>query len=338
MRILIATDAYYPQVNGVVRSYESLSTTLIEMGHEVTFLTHYSFRTIPFVDDIRFSLATPWGVASKLKGEEYDHIHIATEGPIGWATRSYCLRNRVRFTTSYHTKFPEYISIRTGIPESLSYTLFRFFHNAGDGIMVSTDSMITDLSSRGFSPLMKWGRGVDHGIFNPSRELLIGFENLRRPVFLYVGRISPEKNIEGFLNLELPGSKVLIGDGPDMNRLQKEFPQAHFKGVLKGTDLASVYASSDVFVFPSVNDTFGLVMIEALACGTPVAAFPVPGPIDVIGDSGAGVLDCDLRAACLEALKIPREKALAHGRTFTWEKSAKEFLTNVGNTGNIRRA
>jgi 1,2-diacylglycerol 3-alpha-glucosyltransferase/glucuronosyltransferase len=328
MRILLMTDAWKPQVNGVVRSLESVGRALREIGTDIDFLTPQGFATVPLptYGEIRIALASPWAVAKRLDAVAAEHIHIATEGPLGLAARRYCLRTKRVFTTSYHTRFPEYITARTRIPEKITYALLRRFHNAGYGIMVSTKSLADDLKSRGFQRLMRWSRGVDHGQFNPSKAKTL---DLPRPIFLYAGRLAPEKNLEAFLSLDLPGSKLIAGDGPSRRALQTRYPQAHFIGMQEPDALAVYYASSDVFVFPSLTDTFGIVLIEALACGLPVAALPVPGPLDVIGTSGAGVLDTDLRAACLAALEIPREKARAHALTFTWANSARQFLDNV---------
>jgi len=328
MRILVVTDAWKPQVNGVVRSLESVGRALREIGTDIDFLTPQGFATVPLptYDDIRLALASPWAVAKRLDTAAADHIHIATEGPLGLAARRYCRRTKRVFTTSYHTRFPEYITARTRIPEEITYALLRRFHNAGYGIMVSTKSIADDLTSHGFQRLMRWSRGVDNSQFNPSKAKTL---DLPRPIFLYAGRLAPEKNLEAFLSLDLPGSKLIAGDGPSRRALQASYPQAHFIGMQDPDALAVYYASSDVFVFPSLTDTFGIVLIEALACGLPVAALPVPGPLDVIGTSGAGVLDTDLRAACLAALEIPREEARAHALTFTWANSARQFLDNV---------
>lgn len=328
MRILIATDAWRPQVNGVVRSLESVATALREFGAEIEFLTPQGFATIPLptYSEIRLALASQRAVAKRIEGAAIDHIHIATEGPVGYAARRYCLRSKRPFTTSYHTRFPEYVAARTRIPETITYALLRRFHNAGSGVMVSTASIAHDLQDRGFQRLMYWSRGVDHSQFTPAKASVM---NLPRPIFLYAGRLALEKNVESFLALDLPGSKVIVGDGPLRRSLQTAYPDAHFLGAQTGDALAVHYASADVFVFPSRTDTFGMVILEALACGLPVAALPVPGPLDVIGTSGAGVLDNDLRAACLAALDIPREKARAHALTFTWADSARQFLDNI---------
>jgi 1,2-diacylglycerol 3-alpha-glucosyltransferase/glucuronosyltransferase len=294
----------------------------------VDYLTPQGFATVPLptYGEIRLALASPWAVVRKLDAAAADHIHIATEGPLGFAARRYCLRRQRIFTTSYHTRFPEYISARTPIPEEITYALLRRFHNAGNGVMVSTKSVADELKNRGFRRLLRWSRGVEHSIFNPSKAITL---DLPRPIFLFAGRVAPEKNIEAFLSLDLPGSKLIVGDGPSRRSLQENYPDAHFVGMQNAAALAGYYAASDVFVFPSRTDTFGIVLIEALACGLPVAALPVPGPLDVIGTSGAGVLDWDLRAASLAALEIPREKARALALTFTWAKSAGEFLDNI---------
>jgi glycosyltransferase involved in cell wall biosynthesis len=328
MRILVVTDAWRPQVNGVVRSLESVGAALREMGTDVDFLTPQEFATVPLptYGEIRLALASPWAVARRLDAAAADHIHIATEGPLGFAARRCCLRTQRIFTTSYHTRFPEYISARTRIPEEITYALLRRFHNSGNGVMVSTKTVADELKNRGFRRVLRWSRGVDHSIFNPSKAVTL---DLPRPIFLFAGRLAPEKNIEAFLSLDLAGSKLIAGDGPSRRSLQESYPDAHFLGMQNAAALAGYYAASDVFVFPSRTDTFGIVLIEALACGLPVAALPVPGPLDVIGTSGAGVLDWDLRAASLAALEIPREKARAHALTFTWAKSACEFLDNI---------
>ena len=328
MQILVATDAWKPQVNGVVRSLESVAQAVVELGSEIEFLTPQGFATVPLptYGEIRLALANRRAAARRIDGAAFDHIHIATEGPIGLAVRQYCLHAKRIFTTSYHTRFPEYISTRIRIPESFTYAVLRRFHNAGAGVMVSTQSLASELSSRGFQRLMHWSRGVDHSQFSPSKAVAF---DLPRPIFLYAGRLAPEKNVEAFLELDLPGSKVVVGDGPSRRVLQTRFPQAHFIGTLGSEALAARYASADVFVFPSRTDTFGMVLIEAMACGLPVAALPVAGPRDVIGESGAGVLDFDLQAACLSALDIPRERARAHALTFTWAKSAQQFLDNI---------
>lgn len=327
MRILVATDAWRPQVNGVVRSLEMLKAACVHLGAEIEFLTPQEFHTFPMpgYSEISLSLAYPSYVRRRLE-RGYDHVHIATEGPIGQVTRAVCLKDKICFTTSFHTLFPEYIQARCGLPLSLSYSFLRRFHNASAGIMVSTPSLARNLNSRGFTRLLRWTRGVDHNLYSPHKAISLG---LPKPIFLYAGRLAVEKNIEAFLSLDLPGSKVVVGDGPEGPNLKRKFPNAIFLGNKTSAELAPIYASSDVFVFPSKTDTFGMVLLEALSSGLPVAAFPVMGPIDVIGTSGAGALSNDLRQAALEALTIRRDVARDHALTYTWESCAKQFLENV---------
>jgi len=327
MKILIGTDAWTPQVNGVVRSLESLRQNVEKMGHEIDFITPKQFVSFPMptYPEISLALASSYSIR-KYIDKAYDHVHISTEGPIGLSLRSVCIKDNRRFTTSYHTRFPEYINARFRIPVSMSYAALRRFHNAGSGTMVSTESISNELQHRGFRRLFRWSRGVDHKIFSPEKAIDLG---LPKPIFLYVGRLAVEKNIEAFLKLNLPGTKVVVGEGPAKSRLQTLFPDVKFMGLKIGAELASIYASSDVFVFPSLTDTFGMVLLEAIACGCPVAAYPVMGPVDVIGNSGAGVLDENLEYAALSALRVPRTAPRDHALTYTWEKSAEQFLDNV---------
>jgi glycosyltransferase involved in cell wall biosynthesis len=327
-RILVVTDAWHPQVNGVVRSLEELAAAALDLGASVQFLTPQGFRSfgLPTYPEIRLAVTTASRVGRRIEALSVNHIHIATEGPLGFAARRYCLRKNLCFTTSYHTKFPEYISARAFVPKRWIYRGLRRFHNAGSGIFVATETLAADLEARGFKKLMRWSRGVDHGLFRMRSTSVLDFP---RPIFLSVGRLAVEKNLEAFLSLDLPGSKVLVGDGPERAALEKAYPQAHFLGSHTGGALAEIYSSADVFVFPSLTDTFGLVLLEAMSSGLPVAAFPVPGPLDVVGESGAGVLDKDLKSACLKALEIPRWKARAHAETFSWRASAEQFLTGL---------
>lgn len=328
MRLLIATDAWRPQINGVVRSLEYMAEQAAQFDAEVVFLTPERFRSFPMptYPEIRLSLAGGGRVARMIKEIAPSHIHIATEGPIGFATRRVCIKQGRPFTTSYHTRFPEYVAARSPIPESWSYRVLRRFHGKARAMMVSTPSLERELSGRGFANIMRWTRGVDVDLFRPRRERVL---DLPTPVFLYVGRVAVEKNLEAFLSLDLPGSKVVVGDGPARAELQQKYPQARFLGALVGEDLARVYASADVFVFPSLTDTFGIVLLEALASGLPIAAFPVTGPVDVIGASGCGVLKDDLREAALAALDIPKDRCRAYGETFTWRESARQFYGNI---------
>ncbi|MGO8797664.1 MAG: glycosyltransferase family 4 protein [Roseiarcus sp.] len=328
MRILIATDAWRPQINGVVHSLEQMSAAARTQGAQIDFLTPQGFRAIPLptYPDIKLALA-PWGaVGRRIAALGADHIHIATEGPIGLAARRYCQANGRVFTTSYHTRFPEYVSARTRIPERWTYAALRWFHAPAAVVMVPTPTMRDELSRRGFARVKVWSRGVDHLTFRPRTSSVL---DLPRPIFLYVGRLAVEKNLGALLSLKLPGSTVIVGDGPARASLERQYPHAHFLGSRSGEALAQVYASADVFVFPSRTDTFGIVLIEALASGLPVAAYPVAGPLDVIGNSGAGILSEDLGAACLSALAIPRATARQHSLQFTWGESARQFLSHI---------
>lgn len=325
MRLLIASDAWRPQINGVVRSLEYMVAKAPAFGAEVHVVTPDFFRSVPMptYGEIRLSLVRPAHIMRRIAAIEPTHIHIATEGPIGFATRRACLRLERPFTTSYHTRFPEYVSARAPIPESWTYAVLRRFHNAAQATMVSTPSLERDLTGRGFRHIRRWTRGVDTALFRPRERSVL---DVPGPVFLFVGRIAVEKNIDAFLSLDLPGTKVVVGDGPARATLAARYPRALFLGPLSGEPLAEVYASADVFVFPSLTDTFGIVLLEALASGLPIAAFPVTGPLDVVGETGCGILDRDLRSACLAALDIPKETCRAYGATFTWQESARQFF------------
>jgi glycosyltransferase involved in cell wall biosynthesis len=328
MKIVIATDAWRPQVNGVVRTLDQMTAAARSLGAEFEFVTPQGFATLPLptYPDIRLALATTRDVGRRIEDAGADHVHIATEGPIGWAARNHCLTTDRFFTTSYHTRFPEYIYARSRLPEAWTYAALRGFHAPSARVMAPTPSIRDELTKRGFERVVVWGRGVDHALYRRQEG---GAIESPRPIFLYVGRVAVEKNLEAMLSLDLPGSKVVVGDGPARAELQRRFPDAHFLGARSGEELARTYASADVFVFPSRTDTFGIVLVEAMACGLPVAAFPVAGPIDVVADSGAGSLNEDLREACLTALEIPRERALEHAKKFTWEESARRFLGHI---------
>jgi glycosyltransferase involved in cell wall biosynthesis len=328
MRVLIATDAWQPQVNGVVRTLTSLARSARNLGVTIDFLSPQGFPSIPVPTDPGLRLALPGRreIARRIAQAGPDAIHIATEGPIGYMVRAHCLKYGLPFTTSYTTRFPEYISARLAIPEAWSYAVLRRFHAAAAVTMVSTPSLMAELSLRGFDNLGMWTRGVDTELFRPERAIDLGFP---RPIFLSVGRIAVEKNLEAFLSLDLPGSKVVIGEGPQEAELRQRFPDARFLGLLENGTLAAHLAAADVFVFPSRTDTFGVVQLEALASGVPVAAFPVTGPRDVVGNNPFGVLDDDLRAACMGALHISREACRAFALTRSWEKSALQFIGHV---------
>jgi glycosyltransferase involved in cell wall biosynthesis len=301
MRILVATDAWHPQICGVVRTLGSLAKTVEALGASIVFLTPEGFASVPLptYPGLRCALPAPGKLAARIERARPDAIHIATEGPIGLLARRYCLKNGLPFTTSFTTRFPEYVAARAPFPVAWGYAALRRFHDPAAVTMVATPSLLTELASRGFGRLKMWTRGVDTDLFRPDRAVDLG---LPRPIFMSVGRIAPEKNLEAFLSLDLPGTKVVIGEGPQEAELKARFPSVRFLGSLSGERLAQHVAAADVFVFPSRTDTFGIVQLEALASGVPVAAFPVTGPKDVIGNAPVGVLDNDLRKACLDAL------------------------------------
>ena len=328
MRIMIVTDAWEPQVNGVVRTLKQTRAELEKMGHALDMITPLEFKTIPCptYPDIALSLFPKKGVVEKLDKFGPDAIHIATEGPLGIAARSYAIKRKLPFTTAYHTRFPEYVKARTAIPLSLTYKFLRWFHDPSQAVMAPTDVVKNDLEKYGFTNVVLWTRGVDLNIFQPRAEKVL---NTNHPIFLYVGRVAVEKNIEAFLELKLPGSKWVVGDGPALEGLKAKYPEVSYLGVLQQEELAKVYSSADVFVFPSKTDTFGLVLLEAMACGLPVAAYPVTGPIDVIGTSQAGAMSVDLREACLAALNIPREIARKHAEKFSWQAATEQFVAHL---------
>ena len=334
MKILVATDAWHPQVNGVVRSLEQTAAAAERLGVSFDFLSPAEFATLPMPSypEIRLALPGFGRIERRIAASQPDFIHIATEGPIGILTRRACLRRGRPFTTSYHTRFPEYIAARAPIPEAVSYRWLRAFHNAGSGTMVSTAAMQHHLAARGFRRLMRWSRGVDHDVFRPRDTRVL---DLPRPIFLYVGRVAVEKNIDAFLDCELPGSKVVVGDGPALAGLRSRHPGVTFTGQRSGEALAALYASADVFVFPSLTDTFGIVLLEAMASGLPVAAYPVTGPLDVVGGTGAGMLDNDLAAAAMACLAIAPEACRAEALKHSWEACARQFIGNVLTAGGM---
>jgi glycosyltransferase involved in cell wall biosynthesis len=328
MRILIATDAWHPQVNGVVRTLTSLARSASALGAEVQFLTPEGFFSVgvPTYPGLRMALPNRREIARRIEAAAPDAIHIATEGPIGWSVRAYCRRRKLAFTTSYTTRFPEYIAVRSIVPAGLSYAVLRHFHAAAAMTMVATSSLRQELSAKGFRKLGTWTRGVDTGLFNPDDPAEL---DLPRPIFLTMGRVAVEKNLEAFLALNLPGSKVVVGEGPQRAELERRYPKVRFLGEKTGQDLTSHLAAADVFVFPSLTDTFGVVQLEALACGTPVAAFPVTGPLDVIAEHPVGALDSDLRSACIRALRMSRETCRSFALERSWENSARQFIGNL---------
>ena len=328
MKICIVTDAWLPQVNGVVTTLVELQRGLVARGHEVAMIEPSGFRRFacPGYAEIELAWRPARSVERLLAQADFDAIHIATEGPLGSAARSYCKRHSLAFTTAFHTRFPDILAKALHIPERWGYAWFKRFHAASSGVMVPSPGMLAILRSHGFARLRQWSHGVDLSLFRPVPGADLG---LPRPVFLYVGRVSYEKNLQAFLRLDLPGSKVVYGQGPLLARLQREHPGVHWRGVVSRGELARVYSAADSFVFPSHSETFGLVMLEAMACGTPVAAFPVAGPLDVVGRSDGGVLDADLRAAALRSLHVPRERARARALEFDWQPVCAEFVSHL---------
>lgn len=328
MRLLLITDAWFPQVNGVVRTLSTTCERLRLRGHEVEVVAPERFRNVPAptYPEIRLALTTPHAVGRLIQQALPDAVHVATEGPLGLAARYWLMRCGLPFTTSFHTMFPPYLQVRFGIPERWTFAGMRHFHGAAAATMYSTENLRRLLASHGFTNLVQWVRGVDTDLFCPGEPAAL---DLPRPIQLYVGRLAVEKSLEDFLSLDTPGSKVLIGDGPQRQELEARFPDAHFLGPRFGEDLTAHYRAADVFVFPSRTDTLGLVMFEAMACGVPVAAYPVPGPADVVGDSPAGVLDHDLGAAIERALAIDPALCRARALEHSWDRSVDEFFANL---------
>jgi glycosyltransferase involved in cell wall biosynthesis len=328
LRILLATDAWAPQVNGVVMTLRNTIRGVEAAGHVAEVIGPDRFHSIPCptYPEIRLAL-NPFPLFSRLAHRfAPDAVHIATEGPVGMAARKFCLREKLAFTTAYHTRFPEYVHARIRLPLHLTYHWLRRFHAPARAVMVATPAVHADLKRWGFNNLVTWTRGVDTELFRPGPRL---DNDWTRPVFMYVGRVAVEKNIEAFLELDLPGTKVVVGDGPQRAALQKRFSSAVFTGAKIGEELAAHFRSADAFVFPSRTDTFGLVLLEAMASGTPAAAFPVSGPIDVIVHGRSGVLNHDLRAAALAALELSREAVRGHALAFSWERATAQFLGNL---------
>jgi glycosyltransferase involved in cell wall biosynthesis len=328
MRVLVATDTWHPHINGVVHTLCELARAAPRLGASIAFLTPEGLPTLPLPTyrDVRLAIARPRTIAQRIVELRPAAIHIATEGPIGLFVRRYCRANGLAFTTSFHTRFPDYVAARTPIPESWTWAALRWFHGPAGGVMAATPALEAELVRRGFANVIAWPRGVDAALFRARPDADLG---LPRPVFLTVGRLAIEKNTEAFLALDLPGSKVVVGDGPLRAELMRRFPEAVFLGARRGEELARAYAAADVFVFPSRTDTYGLVLLEALASGVPVAAFPASAPRDVLAGAPVGALDEDLRAACLKALTLSREECRVFALERSWETSARIFLANV---------
>ena len=334
MKIAIVTDAWSPQINGVVTTLVDLRHRLLAFGHEIVVVEPSTYRRVrcPGYPDIELAWRPGAAVARALDAARPDAIHIATEGPLGWAARAHCLRRGIAFTTAFHSRFPEFLTAAFGVPARWGYAVMRRFHAPAAGVLVPSRGTAEILLRHGFVNLRAWSHGIDLSLFRPTRGLQL---DLPRPIFLYVGRVSPEKNLDDFLRLALPGSKVVCGGGPLLSRYRRLHPEVHWRGPTPRHELVRIYNAADVFVYPSRTDTFGLVMLEAMACGTPVAAYPVPGPLDVVGDSRGGVLDADLGRAALRALDVPRTDARARAACFDWDDVARSFVMHLAP---IRRA
>lgn len=339
MRLAIATDAWLPQVNGVVRTLSATVAELDRRGYEVELITPDRFATLPLPGyaSIDLAIAPRFQVRRTLRAFAPDVVHIPTEGPIGWAARNWCLSHGVPHTTAFHTRFPDYVASRTGISAERFWPIFRRFHKHSRAVLAATPSLEAELAQRGIGNVRRWTRGIDHWLFRPDGDLHPKMADLPRPILLNVGRISCEKNLEAFLSLDTPGTKVMVGSGPDEAMLRNKYPRVRFLGTLSGEELASAYRAADCFVFPSLTDTFGLVVIEALACGLPVAAYPVSGPIDIIGPGGRGIdgdfparIGCcaeDLGEAIAIARRADRRGAAIFARRFSWEMATDQFLS-----------
>ncbi|HEU0202527.1 MAG TPA: glycosyltransferase family 1 protein [Burkholderiaceae bacterium] len=337
MHLAVVTDAWHPQINGVVQTWSYMRRELESLGHRVTLVTPEDAASVavPGEPELRLVVRPRRHVERQLgvaSSAPIDALHIATEGPLGWAARRWAARRRWPFTTSYHTRFPEYLARRYGVPAKWSYAVLRRFHAPARAVLVATQHMVHELQTQGFQRLRLWPRGVDHDRFSPQpRDTL----ELPRPIFMYVGRVAPEKNLEALLELALPGSTVIVGDGPAAPGLRARFPRAVWLGAHPHAKLATLYSAADVFVFPSRTDTFGLVMLEAMACGTPVAAFPVTGPLDVVEPGRTGMLDEDLRAACLAALQLDRAEVRQAAQERHWRASAEILLNALARRNGI---
>ena len=341
MRIAIATDAWYPQVNGVVRTLAATVAELDRRGYEVELITPDRFTTMPLpgYPSIRLAVAPRFSVRKLLGAYRPDLVHIATEGPIGWSARGWCLSHDIPFTTAFHTRFPEYAAIRTRLSAERFWPIIRRFHAPSRAVLVATPTLEAELHQRGITQTHRWSRGIDGWIFRPDGDVHPALANLPRPILMNVGRVAPEKNLDAFLSAKVAGTKVVVGSGPSLETLRARYPDVVFTGPLAGEELASAYRAADCFVFPSLTDTFGLVIIEALACGVPVAAFPVCGPVDVLGRNGRGpdndmpatvaALDDDLGIAIVKALRLDRKAAAVYGARFTWDNATDQFLAAV---------
>ncbi len=347
MRIAIATDAWMPQVNGVVRTLSTTVNELVQRGHDIELITPQRFFTVPMPGyrEIRLAVAPRFGARRALTEFNPDIVHIATEGPIGWSARAWCLSRDKPFTSAFHTRFPDYAAVRTGLSPDRFWPIMRRFHKPSRAVLAATPGLIAELAERGIPQTRLWSRGVNASVFHPNQPALAALAHLPRPIYLSVGRVAKEKNLEAFLDCTVEGSKVVVGDGPMLEDLKRRYPDVHFTGPLQGAELAGAYTAADVFVFPSKTDTFGLVLIEALACGTPVAGFPVPGPLDIIGPDGVGptaelarpvgMVHQDLSSAMVQALQCSGDDAARYGQTFSWKRCTDQFESALQNAAAI---
>jgi len=329
LKIAFISDAWHPQINGVVTTLQNTCTTLERSGHQIKLITPDQFKTIPCPSypSIRLSLACYGKLSRQLDEFNPQRIHIATEGPLGIAARRYCLKHNLAFTTSFHTLFAEYINLRFKIPVSWGYGLLRWFHAPAKKVMVATQLVESDLHARGFkNDLVRWSRGVDPDFYHPRDKAFI---SLPRPISMFVGRVAIEKNIVAFLSLDIPGTKVVVGDGPQFKKLKAKFPNTVFVGFQSGEPLAQYVAAADVLVFPSLTDTFGIVLLDALASGVPVAAFPVTGPLDVITSDKVGKLDDNLKKAITEALLLDGQDCRNYALNYSWTQSTEQFFSHL---------
>jgi glycosyltransferase involved in cell wall biosynthesis len=326
-KLLLITDAWHPQINGVVNTLNNMIEMSSDNNFDVEVISHQSFKysfALPFYKEIRISFPSQKQVRDIIENHSPEYIHIATEGPIGNAFRKWCVKNKKKFTTSYHTKFPEFINAQFGIPSFMTFWWFKRFHNSGNGVFVATKSLANDLTNRGFSNIISWTRGVDTKLFKP---ILRPKNKIKK--YLYVGRVSKEKNIEAFLDLDINGEKIVIGDGPILERLKKKYPFVSFYGKKLGNDLAHAYAMADYFVFPSKSDTFGIVILEALASGLPVISYPVTGPIDILEEGKTGSMNENLNVAVYNAKYCNSEYCVSIAQNYSWENTAKQFYSQL---------
>ena len=331
MRITLVSDAWAPQVNGVVRTLTTTVARLRDTGHAVETITPDQFATVscPTYPEIRLALLAGPALGRRLAVFDPEAVHIATEGPLGWTARRWCLDRGMPFTTSFHTRFPDYLAMRTRLPADWFWPPVRRFHAPAAAVFAATPTLEAELQARGLRHTHRWSRGVDLALFTPHGASLADYADIEGPILLHVGRVAVEKNIEAFLQLDVAGTKVVVGDGPALATLRVRYPHVRFLGSLSGERLAAAYRGADLLVFPSRTDTFGLVMIEAIACGTPVAAYPVAGPLDVLDTPGMGIMHHDLAEATRQAMTLDRARCAEAGRRYSWATCTMQFLNGL---------